>query len=205
MKVKNIMKDGLYRNNPILVQLIGLCSVLAVSADASSALGMGISVIFVLLGSNIVVSLLRKFIDNEIRIPAYIVVIATFVSVLQMLLKAYIPDLYNNLGIFLPLIVVNCLILGRAESFSSKNNVWYSALDAIFQGLGYTWTIVVLAIIREFFGAGTFFGMEVLPKEYTIPILTQPAAAFIVLGLLIMAFNAIVNKKAKKELGGSNE
>lgn len=198
MKMKEIIRDGLFANNPVLVQLIGLCSVLAVSASVMSAVGMGMSVLFVLTLSNIVISLLRKFIPSEVRIPAFIVVIASFVTMLQMLLQAFVPALYDALGIFLPLIVVNCIILGRAEAFASKHNVLESAVDGIANAIGYTLAIAVIAVVRELFGSGTIFGISILPGDYTIPFMTQPAAAFIVLGSFIALVTTYKSAKQRK-------
>lgn len=185
MKVKDQFKEGLFSNNPVLVQLIGLCSILAISVTSIGALGMGLSMMLVLTLSNVVISLLRNFIPNEIRIPSFIIVIASFVTMLEMFLEAYVPTVYEALGIFLPLIVVNCIILGRAEAFASKNTVGASFLDGIANGLGYTWVIVAISIIREFFGSGTFFGNQIYPEEFTIPFFQQPPSSFIILGIFI--------------------
>ena len=202
MKISEQFKEGLFTNNPSLVQLIGLCSVLAVSVTSSGALGMGLSVVVVLTLSNLVISLMRNFIPNEIRIPAFIVVIASFVTILEMVLQAFIPALYKALGIFLPLIVVNCIILGRAESFASKNGVFPSIIDGIANGLGYTLVITGISIIREFLGAGTFFGMHIYPKEFAIPFFQQAPSAFIILGIFIAAVMAIKERAHQKENNG---
>lgn len=190
-----IFKDGILDNNPVLVQTVGLCSALAMSSSIMGALGMGISVILVLIGSNVVISLLKNFIPDEIRIPSYIVVIATFVTVLEMVMEAYFPDLYGTMGVFLSLIVVNCLILARAEAFASKNSLIDSLIDAIGNGLGYTLVLVVTAAFRELFGAGTLLGYTIIPEEYTIGFLSSPAAAFLCLGILMAIMNAYMNKK----------
>lgn len=187
--------DGIIRNNPVFVQMVGMCSVLAISSTLNNALGMGFAVIFVTVMSNLVVSLLRNFIADEIRIPAFIVIIAGFVTMVQMAIKAYLPDLDKSLGIFIPLIVVNCLILARAEGFASKNGPIASIVDGLGQGLGYTLAISVLAAVRELFGAGTLLGARIIPEAYTIGFLQQPASSFIVLGLLYAGFAAITNKK----------
>ena len=193
-----VFSDGIFKNNPVFVQLVGMCSVLGVSSTMKNAIGMGLSVIFVIVMSNLVVSLLRNFIKDEIRIPAFIVIIAGFVTIVQLVLKAYVPSLYKSLGIFIPLIVVNCVILARAEGFASKNGPIASIVDGLSQGLGYTLAISVLAFVRELLGAGTVFGKTIIPAEYTIGFLQQPASSFIVLGLLFAAYAAYTNKKERK-------
>lgn len=192
------LKEGMFSNNPVLVQLIGFCSVLAVSSTVLGAVGMSLSFMFVLILSNIVISLLRNFIPNEIRIPAFIVVIASFVTILQMCLQAYFEEIYNLLGIFLPLIVVNCIILGRAEAFASKNGVVASAIDGLVNGLGYGFVIITVAIVRELIGAGTLLGVRILPEAATIPFLLQPASSFILLGIFLAVMNQIKLMQAKK-------
>ena len=193
-----IFTDGIIKNNPVLVQMVGMCSVLAISSTLTNAVGMGVSVTFVLVMSNLVISLLRNFISDEIRIPSFIVVIAGFVTIVQMLIKAYAPALDQSLGIFIPLIVVNCIILARAEGFASQNGPIASIVDGISQGIGYTIAISILAFFRELLGAGTLFGMAILPEEYTIGFMLQPASSFIVLGMIYAAFHAITNKKKAK-------
>lgn len=193
-----VFSDGIFKNNPVFVQLVGMCSVLGVSSTMQNAIGMGLSVIFVIVMSNLVVSLLRNFIKDEIRIPAFIVIIAGFVTIVQLVLRAYVPSLYKSLGIFIPLIVVNCVILARAEGFASKNGPIASIVDGFGQGLGYTLAISVLAFVRELLGAGTVFGKTIIPAEYTIGFLQQPASSFIVLGLLFAAYAAYTNKKERK-------
>ena len=193
-----VFSDGIFKNNPVFVQLVGMCSVLGVSSTMQNAIGMGLSVIFVLVMSNLVVSLLRNFIKDEIRIPAFIVIIAGFVTIVQLVLRAYVPSLYKSLGIFIPLIVVNCVILARAEGFASKNGPIASIVDGFGQGLGYTLAISVLAFVRELLGAGTVFGKTIIPADYTIGFLQQPASSFIVLGLLFAAYAAYTNKKERK-------
>lgn len=190
-----IFTDGIFKNNPVLVQMVGMCSVLAISSSLTNAVGMGVSVTFVLVMSNLVISLLRNFIADEIRIPSFIVVIAGFVTIVQMLIKAYAPALDKSLGIFIPLIVVNCIILARAEGFASQNGPIPSIVDGISQGLGYTIAISILAFFRELLGSGTLFGIGIIPEEYTIGFMLQPASSFIVLGLIYGAFHAIMNKK----------
>lgn len=200
MKIKDMFRDGIFRNNPVLVQMVGLCSVLAVSNTLIGAIGMSAAVIFVLVMSNLVISLLRNFIPNEVRIPAYIVVIATFVTVTEMVLNAYVKPVYDVLGIFLPLIVVNCIILARAESFASKNKPGLSILDGLANGLGYSFVIIVIALVRELFGNGSLFGLEIIPQEFTIGFMTQAPASFILLGIFVAAMTAIQNKNTAKEV-----
>lgn len=196
MKLSKIFIDGIFKNNPILIQLIGLCSVLAVTTSVVNSLSMGAAVIFVAAMSNTVVSAIRKFIPSKIRIPIFIVVIATFVTVVQMVLNAYAISIYNALGIFLPLIVVNCLILGKAEGFAYKNKVIPSLVDGIGAGVGYTLSVLILGIVRELFGNGTLFDIQILPDFIPrIGVLLAPAGAFITLGFLIAIFKYVVNKK----------
>ncbi|WP_053943130.1 electron transport complex subunit RsxE [Kallipyga gabonensis] len=200
MSKKTLFTDGILKNNPVLVQLIGLCSVLAVSTEAINALGMGISLLLVLTASNVVISILRGFIPDEIRIPSFIVVVASFVTILEMALHAFVPDLYNALGIFLPLIVVNCIILGRAEAFAYKNGVVDSLIDGLGNGLGYTLVITAVAIVREFLGNGSFFGMSIIPEDYVLPFFQQPASAYIILGIFIALTTYNRQKKREAEL-----
>lgn len=197
MKFSKIIKNGIISENPIFVSLIGMCSVLAVSSSATNSVAMGASVIAVLTCSNIVISLIRKLIPNEIRIPVFIVVIATFVTIVDMFLKAFAPDIYAALGIFIPLIVVNCLILARAEAFAYSNGIIASAVDGFSMGLGYTLAITILGMLREILGAGTVFGISIFGSSF------QPAAvfvaapgAFILLGILIGIFRTIQKKVA---------
>lgn len=198
---KKILSSGIFVNNPVLVQLIGLCSVLAITTSVENAIGMGAAVTFVVTASNIVVSALRNFIPNKVRIPAYIVVIATFVTIVEMVLNAYIPALYKSLGLFIPLIVVNCLIFGRAEGFASDNTVIDSAVDGIANGLGYTWVVIIVAAVRELFGSGALMGKELIPEEFTIGLFSQAPGAFIVLGLVIVVFNIINDRNARRNAG----
>lgn len=197
MKISKLFKNGLINENPIFVQLIGMCSVLAVSTNATNSLAMSIAVIAVLVGSNVAISLFRKIIPDEIRIPVFVIIIATFVTIVDMFLNAYAPDIYAALGIFIPLIVVNCLILARAEAFAYSNGVFASAMDGLAMGLGYTVAITILGSIREIIGNGTIFGIELFgPNFQAAKIFTAPAGAFIVLGILIGIFN-VVRKKIK--------
>ena len=161
MKFTKLLKNGIIDENPVLVQVIGMCPTLGVTTSAINGLGMGLSTTAVLICSNLVISLMRKIVPDKIRIPAFVVVIATFVTMVGMLLKAYLPALDNALGLFIPLIVVNCLILARAESFASKNGVVESAFDGLFMGLGFTIALICMSTIREVLGAGTFAGIEI--------------------------------------------
>ncbi len=196
MKLSKVFKDGLIKDNPIFVQLIGMCSVLAVTTSARNGLAMGLAVTGVLIGSNLVISLLRKAIPDKIRIPAFVVVIATFVTIVEMFMKAYTQDLYNELGIFIPLIVVNCIILARAEAFASKNNVLASIVDGLGMGLGYTMALLILGSIREILGAGSIFDIRLFgPNFEPALIFIMPPGAFILLGILIAIFNSVRKKK----------
>lgn len=183
---------GIVKENPVLCLALGTCPTLAVTTSASGAIGMGVAATLVLLCSNVVISLLRNVIPKTVRIPAYITLIATFVTVVQMLVKAFAPDIDESLGIFLPLIVVNCIILGRAEMFASKNRVLPSALDALGMGVGFTAALLLMGMIRELFGAGTLFGVTVMPSFYTpITVFILPAGGFFVFGLLIALANKL--------------
>ena len=195
----NRLKTGIITENPVFIQVLAMCPTLAVTSSVKNAAGMALAATVVLIGSNAVISLIRKLVPDKIRIPAYIVVIATFVTLIQFLLQAYIPDLYKSLGIFLPLIVVNCVILGRAEAYASKNKVIPSIFDAIGMGLGFGLAIVVLATFREVIGNGTFYGLQLLPKSY-VPamVMTSAPGAFITLGILLASLNQYKISKAKK-------
>ena len=198
MKFSEIIKNGIINENPIFVQLVGMCSVLAVSSSATNSLAMGFSVMAVLTCSNIVISLLRKFIPDEIRIPVFIVVIATFVTIVDMFLKAYAPDIYGALGIFIPLIVVNCVILARAEAFAYSNGVILSAIDGLSMGVGFTLAITILGILRVFFGAGSIFGIAIYGESMIKPagIFVAAPGAFILLGILVGIFRTLQKKVA---------
>lgn len=200
MSKKDIFLDGVIHNNPTLVQLIGMCSVLGVSNSVTGAFGMGIALLSVLTASNIVVSALRKFIPDEVRMPSFIVVVAGFVCVLEMVLEAYLPDLYETLGIFLPLIVVNCIILGRAEAFASKNTIIDSIFDGLGNGVGYTLVITSIAVIRELFGTGAILGNQIIPEAYAIPFFMQIPASFMIFGFFIAASNAIRTNRKRKNM-----
>ena len=210
MNFRKQLKAGLLTNNPVLSQLLGMCSTMAITTTLFNGIGMGLSVTIILICSNVVISLLRKVIPEKIRIAAYIVIIAGFVTMVDLLLKAYVPALSDSLGVFIPLIVVNCIILGRAEAFASKNGVLASAVDGLTQGIGYTAALAVMCIIREFLGSGTFGkgvfgadGIRILPAQYPALMLILPVGGFLTLGCLI-ALTQWVNKKltereAKKE------
>ena len=181
---------GFIKDNPVFVMALGLCPVLAVSSSVENAIGMGLAATFVLVFSNIFISLIKNFIPNKIRIPSYIVVIASFVTIVDMVMEAYVPTLHKNLGLFIPLIVVNCIILGRAEAFAGKHNVIRSILDGLGMGIGFTLALIVIASIREILGAGQFLGFNVLPASYK-PVLVAILApgAFLVMGLLMSLMN----------------
>ncbi len=185
--------NGIIKENPTFVLLLGMCPTLATTSSAVNGMSMGIATMFVLICSNTFISLLKNLIPDGVRIPCYIVVIASFVTILQMVMQAYVPELYKTLGIFIPLIVVNCIILGRAEAFAAKNNVLASLCDGVGIGLGFTIALTLLGLVREFLGKGTFFGCEVLPESMHILVFVLAPGAFITLGYLI----AIVNKLKK--------
>ena len=181
-----VFTAGIIRENPVLRLVLGCCSALAVTTTVSGAVGMGLAMTFVLVCSNIVISALRKVIPAKVHLPCYIVIIATFVTVVQMVLQAFVPDLYKALGVYLALIVVNCIILGRAEMFACKNSVVDSALDGIGMGIGYTLTVVLMASIREILGSGTWLGFQIIPESVAkVSIMTQAPGAFFCFGLLM--------------------
>lgn len=193
--------DGILYNNPTFVQLIGMCPTLATTTSLVNGFGMGLSVTAVLVGSNAVISLIKKLVPSKIRIASYVVVISGFVTLIEMLLKAYVPALADALGVFIPLIVVNCLILARAEAFASKNAVLPSVTDGLGMGLGFTLALSVLGAIREILGSGSICGLQFIPSDYNILIFVLPAGAFITLGVLLGIINAVRLKKEEK--GGS--
>lgn len=196
MKLSRVFFNGLINENAIFVQAIGLCALLAVTTSAINGLAMGIAVTIVTIGSNIVVSLLRKFIPDKIRIPAFIVVIATFVTMVELFMKAYAPTIYKALGIFIPLIVVNCMILGRAESFASKNSLLPSIVDGLGMGLGYTIATTLLGVLRELIGAGSLFGISLFGPNFEPAIMfIMPPGSFILLGIMMGIFNHLRRKK----------
>ncbi len=185
MNIGKQLKEGFVTQNPVLVQLLGMCSTLAITTTIANGIGMGASVTIILTLSNIFISLLRRVIPQQVRIAAYIVVIAGFVTMVDLLLQAFFPDIAESLGVFIPLIVVNCIILARAESFASKNKPLAAAWDGICQGLGYTVVLLVMSGIREVLGAGTFNGAEVFPAEYAAGMMALPVGGFLTLGVLI--------------------
>ena len=190
----NILTRGLVQENPVTKMLLGLCPVLAVTTSAVNGLGMGLATTFVLLGSNMVISLTSKLIPDTVRIPSFVLIIATFVTIVDMLIKAFSPELNQSLGIFIPLIVVNCIILGRAEAFASRSGLWHSMLDAI--GTGFTLSLLLLSSIREILGAGTIFNMPLVGEDAsTILVFALPPGAFASLGAIIALMNALEKKK----------
>ncbi|MCD7947174.1 MAG: electron transport complex subunit RsxE [Oscillospiraceae bacterium] len=203
MNTKKQLLDGLIYQNPVTVQLLGMCSVLAITTTLFNGIGMGLSVLIILTCANIVISLIRKIVPGKIRIACYIVVIAGFVTVVDLLIKAYLPSLSSSLGLFIPLIVVNCIILGRAESFASKNSVGRSALDGIFQGLGYTVILIVMCIIREFLGNGTFGGgilnggdgIRILKEGVPALGMILPVGGFLTLAVVIAVMQHFLRPK----------
>jgi electron transport complex protein RnfE len=206
---KKSLREGLLTNNPVLSQLLGMCSTMAITTTLFNGLGMGLSVTLILICSNVVISLLRKVIPGKIRIAAYIVIIAGFVTMVDLLLKAYLPALSDSLGVFIPLIVVNCIILGRAEAFASRNSVMASAVDGLTQGIGYTAALVVMCIVRELLGSGTFGkgvfgadGIRLIDAQYPALMVILPVGGFLTLGCLIAGsqwLNARMKEKEEKK------
>lgn len=197
MKKLQIILNGIIKENPILVLLLGMCPTLGTTSSAMNGLGMGLATTFVLICSNMVISSLKNLIPDAVRIPGYIVVIAAFTTLVQMLCEAYVPALYASLGIFLPLIVVNCIVLGRAESFAAKNSVFDSALDGIGIGLGFTISLTIIGLARELLGSGKAFDFALFPEEYGALVFVLAPGAFIVLGLIIGIKNAIDQQNNK--------
>ncbi|RKX72431.1 electron transport complex subunit RsxE [candidate division TA06 bacterium] len=202
MSQKNSKMDylvnGIVKENPVLMLVIGLCPALAVSTSAINALGMGIAVLFVLTFSNFTISLIRKLIPNEVRIPIFIIVISTFVTVIDYFMHAYVPELYSNLGVFVPLIVVNCIILGRAEGFASKHNPFDALLDGLGSGFGFILAIFLIGAFREILGSGTFFGVPVFGQAFTkIPVLffILPPGGYLIIALLMVFMNIYKNRR----------
>nr|MBQ6241115.1 electron transport complex subunit E [Lachnospiraceae bacterium] len=193
-----IFTNGIFKENPVLILLLGCCSVLAISVTVSGALGMGVALTFVLVCSNVVISLLRKIIPDKVRIPCFIVVVATFVTLVQMVVEAYLPDLHSSLGVFLPLIVVNCIVLGRAELFASKHSVGDSFLDGLGMGIGYTIVIVGIAVVRELLGNGTIFDQRIIPEGFQIGIISQTPGGFMMFGFAMALLIYFLGKKGKK-------
>ena len=211
MNFSKQFREGLLTKNPVLVQLLGMCSTLAITTSLFNGLGMGVAVTIILICSNVMISALRKVTPSQIRIAAYIVIIAGFVTIIDLLLQAYIPALSESLGVFIPLIVVNCIILGRAEAFASKNGVVASAVDGLCQGIGYTVALVIVCIIRELLGAGTFGGgllnggegIRIIPEGYPAMQMVMPVGGFLVLGFVIAGSQFLMrkleNRKKDKE------
>ncbi len=185
MQIRKQLKEGILTQNPVLVQLLGMCSTLAVTTSVANGVGMGLSVMVILTLSNVIISLMRKAVPQQIRIASYIVVIAGFVTTVDLLLQAYFPDLARRLGVFIPLIVVNCIILARAESFASKNKPLAAAVDGLCQGLGYTLVLVVMGGVRELLGSGALAGFQIFPAASAAMIMTLPVGGFLTLGCLI--------------------
>ena len=210
MNIKQQFKEGLITNNPVLVQLVGMCSTMAITTSLFNGVGMGLSVLIILTCCNVVISALRKIIPNDIRLAIFVVIIAGFVTIVDLLLQAFLPDLSESLGVFIPLIVVNCIILGRAEAFASKNGVLASAVDGLCQDIGYTVALVVMSVLRELLGSGTFgggllgggLGYVVIPDPYPAMKIVMPVGGFLTLGVVI-AFSqwlvARIEKKNKKK------
>ena len=199
--MKKTFLNGILKENPTFVLMLGMCPTLAVTTSALNGLGMGASTMLVLIFSNMFISLLRKFIPDKVRIAAYVVIIASFVTIVEMLLKAYALSISNSLGIYIPLIVVNCIILGRAEAFASKNSIILSALDGAGMGLGFTCALTVIGSIRELFGAGSLFGISIFGSGFQpVSIMILPPGAFLTLGLILMTINIIKDKKERGKL-----
>ena len=219
MNFKKQFMEGLLTKNPVTVQLLGMCSTLAITTSLFNGLGMGAAVTILLICSNVLISALRKVIPNQIRIAAYITIIAGFVTVVDLLLKAFIPALSESLGVFIPLIVVNCMVLGRAEAFASKNGVLASAVDGICQGIGYTVALVIVCVIRALLGSGTFggglrgpggAGIRIIPEQYPAMLVVMPVGGFLVLGFVLAGSQWLMkymeNKQAKnKKKAGAKE
>ncbi len=197
MSIRSELTKGFFRENPVFAMLLGMCPVLGVTTTAINGIGMGVASLAVLLGSNTVVALFKDLIPEKVRIPAYIVVIASFVTIVDLSMAAYLPDLHRSLGLFIPLIVVNCVILGRAEAFASRNSLAYSVIDGLTMGLGFTMALGMLGAVREVLGSGALFGFAFVGEDATTMLLfVMPPGAFIALGFLIAAVNTAV-KKAK--------
>ena len=220
MNIKQQFKEGLVTNNPVLVQLLGMCATMAITTSLFNGVGMGFSVLIILTCCNVVISLIRKIIPNDIRLAIFVLVIAGFVTIVDLLLQAFIPALSESLGVFIPLIVVNCIIIGRAEAFCQKNPLLPSFFDCIFQGLGYTCVLICMCVIREFLGRGTFgtgllnlvdgkvgtgTGVELFPSEYAAKVLTLPIGGFITLGCLIALMQYVLKRAERKKEAAEKE
>ena len=197
MNLKKQFMEGLLTQNPVLVQVLGMCSTMAITTSFFNGLGMGVAVLVILTLSNVIISLIRKIVPDKIRIAMFIVVIAGFVTMVDLFLQAFVPALAESLGVFIPLIVVNCIILGRAESFSYKNGIGASFVDGICQGIGYTLVLLAMCFIRELLGAGTLAGFRIIPEQFPIGVLTLPVGGFLVLGCLIAAMQWALSKNKK--------
>ncbi len=193
MSYLKIITNGIIKENPTFVLMLGMCPTLATTTSAINGMSMGLATMFVLICSNVVISLIKNLTPDKVRIPVFIVVIASFVTILQMVMQAFVPDIYKTLGLFIPLIVVNCIILGRAEAFAAKNGAVESLMDGIGIGLGFTIGLTLLGVCREFLGAGSVFGITLLPETYNMLMFVLPPGAFITLGFLV----AIINKLKK--------
>ena len=193
-KALSTVLNGILRENPVFALVLGMCPTLATTTSAINGMSMGLATTFVLVCSNVVISLLKNLIPDKVRIPAFIVVIATFVTMVQLLMQAYLPSIYDVLGLFIPLIVVNCIVLGRAEAFAAKNSVFDSALDGLGMGLGFTLSLTVIGAIREFLGSGHIFNISIYPEDYSMLIFILAPGAFIVLGLLMATIQHFKNK-----------
>ena len=211
MNFKKQFEEGLISKNPVFVQLLGMCSTLAITTSLFNGLGMGICVTLILICSNVMISALRKVIPNQIRIAAYIVIIASFVTVVDLLLQAFLPQLSESLGVFIPLIVVNCIILGRAEAFASRNGVLASAVDGLCQGIGYTVALAIMCVVRELLGSGTFgggllgengAGIRIFPAEYAAMQMIMPVGGFLALGFLVAGFQWLMRRMQNKKKEG---
>jgi len=210
MNFKKQFNEGLLSKNPVLAQLLGLCSVLAITTSLFNGIGMGLSVTVILICSNVLISALRKVIPSQIRIAAYIVIIAGFVTIVDLVLQAFLPDLAESLGVFIPLIVVNCIVLGRAEAFASKNGVLASAVDGLCQGIGYTVALVIMCAIRELLGSGTFGGgllnggegIRIIPEGYPAMQMVMPVGGFLTLGFVIAGFQWLTRRMRNKKKEG---
>jgi electron transport complex protein RnfE len=210
MDFKKQFHEGLLTKNPVLVQLLGMCSTLAITTSLFNGLGMGIAVTIILICSNVLISALRNVIPSQIRIAAYIVIIAGFVTVVDLLMQAFLPELSESLGVFIPLIVVNCVILGRAEAFASKNGVLASAVDGLCQGIGYTVALVAMCVVRELLGSGTFGGgilnngegIVIIPEGYPAMQMVMPVGGFLTLGFLVAGFQWLMRKLQNKKKEG---
>ena len=196
------LKSGIITENPTFVQMLGMCPTMAVTTSAINGLGMGLTTTVILILSNMMISALRKVIPDKVRIPAYIVIVASFVTIVQFLLQGFVPSLYDSLGIYIPLIVVNCIILGRAESYASKNSVWLSLFDGVGMGLGFTVGLTAIGIFRELLGGGSVFGYWIMPENYEpVSILIVAPGAFFVLACLVAVQNKVRLTKEKKKSG----